>query len=189
MAIGVGSALLASGIASGVGSILSSGLQIGSQAWSQSFNRKEAEKTREFNSREASLSRNFSASESALNRQFQAEQAELNRQWQTDMSNSAYQRSILDMQKAGLNPNLVSGGAMQAVSGSSSVPQGSQASSAYGSSPNAFSNPVHFNNMFSGIANALNAYATIQNQKFVDGIFDSLKNYKKYNNNISMEKL
>ena len=77
----------------------------------------------------------------------------------------------------------------EAVSGSSSVPQGSQASSAYGSSPTASSSPVHINNMFSGIANALNAYATLQNQKFVDDMYDSLQDYRKYNNNRFMKEL
>lgn len=155
MAIGIAGALLGSGIASGVGSLLSSGLQFASQAWSQDFNKKEAEKARD-----------FSHTEAELNRQFEAEQAEINRQWQTDMSNSAYQRSMTDMKEAGLNPNLMGGG-MQASTGSSSVPQGSQAQTT-----SASSSPLHFSNMFNGLSSALNAYATLQNQQFIAQMYN-----------------
>lgn len=155
MAIGIGGALLGSSIAGGIGSLLSSGLQLASQAWSQDFNRKEAEKSRQFSHDEAELNRNF-----------EAQQAEINRQWQTDMSNSAYQRSMTDMQQAGLNPNLMSGG-LQASTGSSGVPQGSQASSA-----SASSSPTHFGNMLTGLTSALNAYATLQNQTLIAEMYN-----------------
>lgn len=188
MPLSIAAAMLGAGIASGVGGVLSSALQFGSQAWSQKFNREEAEKAREFNALEAEKSRDFSSSEAALNRQFEAEQAELNRQWQTDMSNSAYQRSMSDMEKAGVNPNLLSGGALSASTGSSGVPQGSQAATSAASASPASSGIASFGNMFSGIANALNAYATLNNQKLIAQMYNdtskanvlSTNNIRKY---------
>lgn len=40
-----------------------------------------------------------------------AEQAQIQRDWETEMSNTAYQRQVKDMQAAGLNPALMYGGA------------------------------------------------------------------------------
>lgn len=143
--MGVGVGLLISGLLGSIGSLISSGMQM------------------DYNSKEAEKSRAFSEKENALNRQFQAEQAEINRQWQTDMSNTAYQRSVADMEKAGLNPNLMSGG-LQAQVGSVSTPQGSSSSSAQASSS--------FGNVFSGLSSALNAYATIKNQEMIAKMYN-----------------
>lgn len=60
---------------------------------------------------------NFSAEQAAINRDFQlqsareamafeADQAEMNRQFQTYMSNTAVQRGMADLKKAGINPIL-----------------------------------------------------------------------------------
>lgn len=57
--------------------------------------------------------------------EFNAEQARLNREWQERMSNTAYQRAMKDLRKAGLNPIL-------AYTSGASTPTGSYASSAMG---------------------------------------------------------
>ena len=49
--------------------------------------------------------------------EFNAQQAEVERQWQERMSNSAYQRAVNDLQRAGLNPWLA---AQNGFSGASS---------------------------------------------------------------------
>lgn len=61
----------------------------------------------------------------ATTRSWNAEQAQIERDWQTEMSNTAYQRSTSDMQKAGINPILAysQGGATSTTGASaSSVP-------------------------------------------------------------------
>lgn len=58
---------------------------------------------------------------------FNAEQARINRQWQEKMANTAYQRAMQDLRKAGLNPILAY------TNGGASVGSGATASSAMGS--------------------------------------------------------
>lgn len=56
---------------------------------------------------------------------YNSAEATANRQWQTEMSNTAYQRSVKDLQAAGLNP------IMAALNGGASTPSGSYGT-AYG---------------------------------------------------------
>lgn len=58
--------------------------------------------------------------------EFNAQQAQINREFEAEMSNTAYQRQVSDMQSAGVNPAMALGSA----AGGASVPSGSAASSA-----------------------------------------------------------
>lgn len=57
---------------------------------------------------------------------FIANEAQNNRDWETEMSNTAYQRQVSDMQAAGVNPALMYGGS---GAGGASTPSGVSASS------------------------------------------------------------
>lgn len=89
------------------------------------------------------------------NRDFQHIEALINRNWQENMANSAYQRSMADIDAAGLNPNLLSPAAAQV--GSVSTPQGSTANMV----------APKFDNYLNGITSAINAYNT---SKLIDSM-------------------
>ena len=64
-----------------------------------------------------------SASNAQAANAFNAQQAQVNRDYQTEMSNTAYQRQVKDMEAAGLNPMLayIKGGGASSPSGSTAT--------------------------------------------------------------------
>ena len=91
----------------------------------------------------------FAAAQADKAMAFSAEQAQISRDWQEQMTNTAYQRAVEDMRKAGLNPYLAynNGGAQ---SGSGSAASGIAASPTRASAVQAGN--TFISDIFNGVA-------------------------------------
>lgn len=83
---------------------------------------------------QAALDREYNAWQSQLDRDYNASEAQKNRDFQERMSNTAYQRLMQDLKKAGINPVMAfQSGASSSVPSGASGASGSHGSSGHGS--------------------------------------------------------
>lgn len=107
-------------------------------AWQQKLN----DQQYAYNTREANRQRQFAHDEAILQRQFEER-----------LSNTAYQRSVADMKKAGFNPAMLSGSGATTPAGATA--QGVAASGSAGNAPDLSGLGAGIGSVFNSASNAL----------------------------------
>lgn len=118
-----------------IGGLFDSNSRTSSASEANDTNYAIAQMNNEFNADQANLNRVWQGNENLRSMTFSADQAKQAREWTESMSNTAWQRGVVDMRRAGLNPMLAvsQGGASTPVSPSpSGVSSGGASASSAG---------------------------------------------------------
>ena len=112
----------------------------------------------------------FQAYQNQLDRDFNASQAQIQRDWEERMASSSYQRTVADMEKAGLNPAVM----MAGNQGVSSFGSGASASSSSSRLPKLDAGRLDFSNRLSLMDQAASTAKNVLSAKKA-GAGDELK--------------
>lgn len=147
---------------------LGSIFNLGASGVQAGANKRSQEREHDFSASQAQLERDFNAEQAAAQRLWASNEAKIGREW----SASAWQRTVSDMKKAGLNPLMMymKGGAP--VSGGGGASGGAAASSGAGARANSLRHD--FSSLVRGITNAISNSIELQKLKKDVKLSDSL---------------